>query len=139
MLGRVVYHGQNHYKLGWADDEQGIIVEIRCYLGDRDNIINTNKYVDPLAYWFDKRSVLPLLFSAAIKVLAIPATIVHSEQVFSGAGMISCKSRASLHTATVEKLVLLQRSMKPDDVLALTADDFREERRILEQTRKQRK
>lgn len=63
----------------WSDDEQGIIVEIKCYLGDKDNIRNTDKYVDPLAYWFDKRSVLPQLFKAALKMLSVPATSVLSE------------------------------------------------------------
>lgn len=34
MLGRNVHHGQNQFHFGWAEDEQGIIVEIRCYLAD---------------------------------------------------------------------------------------------------------
>ncbi len=106
-MGRAVNHGQNNFHLGWGDDEQGIICEILCYLRDRENIEATDKYLDPLAYWFDKRSTLPKLFAAGMKVLSVPATSVLSEQVFSGAGNISCKQRSSLSVATVEKLVLL--------------------------------
>ena len=43
----------------WTDDEQGIVLEIELYLNDRKSIESTAVYIDPLAYWFDKRSSLP--------------------------------------------------------------------------------
>jgi hypothetical protein len=45
-------------------------------------------------------------------MLAIPSTSVLSEQVFSGAGRISTKERMSLGKSTIEKIVLLQRTME---------------------------
>ena len=107
-------------------------------MGDRENIENTGRYIDPLAYWFDKRSTLPQLFNAAMKVLSVPATSVLSEQVFSGAGNISCKQRSRLGVGTIEKLVLLQRSMGREDVECLNTDHFREEHRRLDWVRKER-
>lgn len=79
MLGRGVKHGQDRFYLGWADDEQHIILEIEMYLNERAGIEKTDRYVDPLAYWFDKRNTLPTLFNAAMKVLSVPATSVLSE------------------------------------------------------------
>jgi hypothetical protein len=53
----------------------------------------------------------PHLYKLALKMLAIPSTSVLSEQVFSGAGRISTKERMSLGKSTIEKIVLLQRTM----------------------------
>ncbi len=81
---------------------------------------------------------MPHLFNAALKMLSVPATSVLSEQVFSGAGNISCKQRSRLNVKTIEQLVLLQRSIAKEDIEAITAEDFREERRRLDRIRKER-
>jgi hypothetical protein len=90
-MGINVRHGQNQWHIGWGDDEQGIIIEIMCYVNDRELIESTPRYLDPIAYWFDKRVSFPNLFLAALKALSVPATSVLSEQIFSGAGNISTK------------------------------------------------
>ncbi len=89
------------------------------------------QFLNPLVFWWHKKTAYPSLYKLALKLLAVPSTSVLSEQTFSGAGRISTKERSSLSKATIEKLVLLQRSMTKADVLSLTADDFREERRLV--------
>jgi hypothetical protein len=61
---------------------------------------------------------------------------VLSEQIFSGAGNISCKQRSRLNVGTIEKLVLLQRSLSKDDVESVTGQHFRDERALIDKARK---
>ncbi len=64
-------------------------------------------------------------------MLAVPATSILSEQVFSGAGRIATSGRIKLAGSTLEKLVYLQRSMTKADVMSLEPNDFQEERRAV--------
>lgn len=67
---------------------------------------------DILQYWRDNSNRYPKLSVLAQKYLCIPATSVPSESVFSTAGHIVNKKRASLDPDTVDILVFLSRNWK---------------------------
>ncbi len=112
-----------------------MVSEINSYVMEYEVIRSNPQYLDPLKFWYDRRDVYPCLFQLALKTLSIPATSVLSKQCFSKAGNISTSGRARLEAGTVEKLVYLQRSMKPIDVDQITAEELKEERRHLEKSR----
>lgn len=60
-----------------------------------------------LEYWSTMKLQLSHLACLAKKVFHVPATSTLSEQVFSIAGLIIHAKRASLHSATVDKLGFL--------------------------------
>ena len=62
---------------------------------------------DPLAFWNANKTKYPGAAKLARRYLAIPATSVPSERVFSKAGNIVTKKRASLDPDLVEKLLFL--------------------------------
>jgi hypothetical protein len=61
---------------------------------------------DILKWWLDHRDMLPVLFRLARKCLAIPATSIPVECVWSTAGNVVTKKRASLLPENVSKLVV---------------------------------
>lgn len=69
-------------------------------------------YADPLQWWRKMASQLPSLSHLAKKTLCIPATSVPSERLFSKAGLLVTKKRASLHPDNVNKLLCLQSWME---------------------------
>ena len=67
---------------------------------------------DPLEWWRCHQSTFPYLSMLARKYLAIQATSVSSERVFSSAGnIVSCK-RSSLKPAKINKLCFLAANLK---------------------------
>ena len=56
---------------------------MEAYEADGKMFARVDDYLDPLFYWAQKAHVYPNLFQVAIKALAVPATSVLSEQVFS--------------------------------------------------------
>lgn len=68
--------------------------------------------LDPLDWWRVKSADFPHLVILARRVLAIPATQVESERLFSCTGKIVSKNRNKLASSTVELLVLLRHSWK---------------------------
>lgn len=67
-----------------------------------------NEDSDPLAYWKKYASHFPTLAKMAKDYLAIPATSVSSERMFSHAGNIVSETRASLSPHSVKALICLK-------------------------------
>lgn len=66
----------------------------------------------PLAWWKAHESLYPNLAMLAKHYLAVPATSVPSERVFSTAGDIVTASRSALTTENVDKLIFLKKNLK---------------------------
>lgn len=85
-------------------DEPGDIdVELRQYL--RQSVIP--RHNDPLKYWQTLKHAYPVLFNIAIKHLAITATFVPSERLFSKAGIIKSDIRNRLNPTRLTTLLFL--------------------------------
>lgn len=67
---------------------------------------------DPLSWWKYHEYLYPNLAVLAKRYLAIPATSVPSERVFSTAGDIVTATRSALSTDSVDKLVFLKKNLK---------------------------
>lgn len=79
-------------------------VEIAWYKADNGRFQSGD---DPLAYWFERRERVPLLYRAAVRAMTVCATSVGSEQLWSQAGQIMHKGRASMQLETLSKLLFL--------------------------------
>ena len=65
---------------------------------------------DPLMWWKENEKRYPLVRNLAARVLAAPPTSVPSEQIFSKAGLVVSKKRASLKPAVVNALLFLNKN-----------------------------
>lgn len=65
---------------------------------------------DPLAWWKSREGSLPILSEVAKSILCVPGSSVPSERVFSKAGQILNKRRASLKSKNVDMLVTLNKN-----------------------------
>lgn len=70
----------------------------------------------PLHWWKVNEDKYPLLATFAKYILAIPATSVASERVFSTAGDIVTAQRATLQSNNVDMLIFLAKNLKPADL-----------------------
>jgi len=62
-------------------------------------------------WWKDDRANYPRLVHLALKYFEIPATSVLSERLFSKAGEIISRRRASLKPTSVDMFVFLSKNM----------------------------
>jgi len=85
--------------------------EVAGYSREPPADINTN----PLAWWKSNGARYPRLAVLALKYLGIPATSVPSERIFSKAGEIVSRRRASLKPSTVDMLVFLSKNLTVTD------------------------
>ena len=85
--------------------------EVVLYTQERTPDINTN----PLQWWKLNGGRYPRLTILALKYLGIPATSVPSERVFSKAGEIVSRRRASLKPSSVDMLVFLSKNIPAVD------------------------
>lgn len=83
------------------DEPGGINVELRQYLSQ--SVIP--RHNDPLKYWQTLKHAYPVLFNIAIKYLAITATSVPSERIFSKAGIIKSDLRNRLTPTRLNMLL----------------------------------
>jgi hypothetical protein len=67
---------------------------------------------DPVKWWGARSSTFPKLAGLAQQYLAIPATSVPSERLFSSSGLIMNKKRTRLTPAKFGKLVFCQANRK---------------------------
>ena len=72
---------------------------------------------DPFKWWSKNATSYPKLSKLARRLLCIPGTEVPSERVFSTAGNVVTKKRASLHHDSVDKLVFLNKYFKASGML----------------------
>jgi hypothetical protein len=73
---------------------------------------------NPLEWWGRNAQNFPILTQLARKYLAIPATSVASERLFSDAGHLISPLRNRLNPALVGKMLFLKRNMKVMEVFA---------------------
>ena len=78
------------------------VIRFRQVAFERDPNFNT------LAWWKVNKRHYPYLAAFARLVLAVPATSAPSERMFSVAGLIVNKARASMQDANVGMLVFLR-------------------------------
>ena len=83
------------------------VEEVEKYLYDAPEPI----WEDPLRYWRRNQRVYPTLAFLARKYLAIPATSVYSERLFSEFGQIYQKNRFRLRPETSEKILFLHQNL----------------------------
>ena len=66
---------------------------------------------NPLTWWAANRSTFPVVASVARKMLAVPATSVASERLFSKAGDVITKKRNHLSASKADKLCFLMENL----------------------------
>jgi hypothetical protein len=66
-----------------------------------------NAWDDPIVWWKDHAENFPRMARLAKKYLAVPASSVPSERLFSSAGNFAQKRRGRLFPDTLEREVLL--------------------------------
>ena len=86
------------------DDKLDSEIETFC------NTTNITREEDSLKWWAERESLFPCLSWVAKKYLAIPASSVPSERIFSLAGNIVSKKRACLKPENVDMLIFLKKS-----------------------------
>ncbi|KAK1900659.1 Zinc finger BED domain containing protein 1 [Dissostichus eleginoides] len=87
---------------------QAIIKEVLMYFGEQP----LSKTESPLSWWKLNEAKYPTLASQAKSFLCIPATSTPSEHLFSAAGNIASKKRASLTPEHVNMLTFLHCNLK---------------------------
>jgi hypothetical protein len=87
--------------------------EVRQYL-DMDAI---GPFENPLTWWAARSTSLPLVSQLARKYLAIPATSVPSERLFSDCGHVMGKRRTRLSAQTFGKIVFCRANRKRYDTI----------------------
>ena len=65
----------------------------------------------PIDFWKSANTQYPLLSVVAYKLLAIPATSVPSERLFSTAGLVVSKLRASTSPENAAKILVLNKNI----------------------------
>lgn len=63
---------------------------------------------DPLMWWFERRSLYPLLSNVFLDHATIPATSISPEQLFSSMGLLCTSSRNRMKHSTITKLTCLK-------------------------------
>jgi hypothetical protein len=85
-------------------EDTTVDAECKRYLGERRAKIDENS----LLWWFQKSRDYPTVYRAAMDYLAVQGVSVPSERMFSAAGRIHTKERASMKTETLENLYMLK-------------------------------
>ena len=80
--------------------------EIDRYITDEAQITN----VCPIRWWEQKEKFYPTISSVARRILAIPASSVPSERIFSLAGALVTKKRSQLSPENVNLLIFLKKN-----------------------------
>ncbi|EXX52751.1 zinc finger BED domain-containing protein 1-like [Rhizophagus irregularis DAOM 181602=DAOM 197198] len=78
---------------------------------------------NPLIWWKLRLQMFPKLAKIARKYLAVPATSVSSERLFSDAGNLINTKRTNLDTNLVAKILFLKRNIKTMHVFASEWDE----------------
>ena len=91
--------------------EDHLRIELRQYQQEKPLAMYTDEtrqtYNNPLEWWKRKQTVYPNVALFAKRLLCIPATSAPAERLFSHAGLILSKLRASLTPENAQNLILL--------------------------------
>lgn len=92
-----------------ADDNSDQLIhdEINRYCAEK-----SAANADPLQWWKEREGIYPHVAAVAKVYLALPASSVPSERIFSLAGNIVSKKRASLSPSNVDMLIFLHKNFK---------------------------
>lgn len=83
------------------------IIELDRYM--QESLLN--RYEDPLKWWYERKTVYPLLYTFVTKRLCVTATSVPSERIFSEAGQIITQKRNRLDTRKSSQLIFLHNNL----------------------------
>lgn len=89
-----------------ADESVQLKKEVQLYFAE--DTLELEK--EPLAWWQKNENRFPHLAQLARRYLAIPATSVPSEQVFSAAGLLLAKIRSALSPANIDASIFLAKN-----------------------------
>ncbi|KYN06411.1 Zinc finger BED domain-containing protein 4, partial [Cyphomyrmex costatus] len=87
-----------------TSDDSGMHLELRQYL--HQSVIP--RHSNPLQYWQTLKAIYPILFKIAKQYLAVVATSVPAERLFSKAGLIKSDIRNRLKPSRLNSLLFLQ-------------------------------
>ncbi|XP_077094330.1 E3 SUMO-protein ligase ZBED1-like [Siphateles boraxobius] len=91
-----------------TDLKQKVKEEVHAYIAKESTSLES----DPLDWWRSNETIFPNLAKLAKCYLAVPATSVPSERVFSKAGDIVIATRSTLTSESVDILVFLKKNLK---------------------------
>ena len=107
-------HSTKFFEGGIYDDEDNdnsndlSTNELDKYL-DVNKVPIASKQTQPLIWWKEREKEFPALSKLAKKYLAIPATSVPSERLFSDAGNQVTSKRSSLSPKTISQILFLKK------------------------------
>jgi hypothetical protein len=81
--------------------------ELQRYLAEKADV-----NARPLEWWCQNAEKFPKIAHIARRVLAVPATSVPSERVFSSAGLVVSKLRNRLTSDLVDTIIFLNKNCK---------------------------
>ena len=97
------------FLLGSTKEREAMSSKDELEYFSKEPVLDRNS--DPLEWWRKNEEWFPTLSKLAKKLFCIPATYVPSEQVFSIAGNIFTKKRASLKPENVDMLIVLNKNL----------------------------
>lgn len=93
-----------------STDREKLLQELEAFIEEP----NVAEDCNPLQWWATNRSRFPCVADVARSILAIPATSVDSERLFSKCGLVVSDRRSSLSSQHVEQLVFLSHNLPED-------------------------
>ena len=94
----------------FESDDETTCDELACYIADKPS-----QEYDPLDWWLKNEAKYPKISRIARRVLAVPATSVPSERIFSAAGLLINKLRSRLSSDIVDSIIFLNKNKIPKD------------------------
>ena len=110
------------FKICWGDmfansktsarsETVSLAEEVQAEIVQYQRETDLSLYGDPLSWWKSKCTIYPQLSNIAKTILAVPATSVPSERVFSAAGELISSRRNRLDPENVNMMLFLHGNM----------------------------
>ena len=109
-LDDIIFCGSESAGSNKLSDDVLCMQEVDRYIAAESVTIDTN--INPLEWWKQNALFYPRISKIAKKVLAVPASSVPSERVFSLAGNLVSKKRSQLKPEHVDKMIFLKKNFK---------------------------